>query len=163
MNILGIDPGITGGLALISPEDGVWVEPMPRAGEDIDAKELHRLIRDCMPIHTCYLESIFALPKSGAHSMMRFGRYYGIVLGILAALEIRTIEVRSQEWMKDIYKGVVPPTIKNVKKNRSIYAFYELFPKIDAKTPGRNTLHLGMAEALLIAEFGRRKELACLS
>lgn len=152
--IVSIDPGLTGGIANLSEEDGLWLEPMPRNESGIDAQELYRLVKEMKGAKAAYVESIYAVPSSGAHSMMVFGKTYGVVIGILTAVGIPIIEVRSQQWMKEIYKGC-PENL--VKKERSVWAFNKLFPGINANEPGKKRVHMGMLEAALIAEYGRRQ------
>jgi hypothetical protein len=151
--ICGIDSGLTGGFALLS-SDGLLIEPLPRDGSLLDVLELVRFFLDFRSdIKAVFLESIYAVPKSGAHSMMVFGKNYGILLGIFAALRVPLIEIRSQTWMKALHKGA--PSNLNTKQ-RSLWAFKRLFPDVDVTAPGGRKEHLGMVEAALIAEYGRR-------
>ncbi len=93
------------------------------------------------------------MQKSSAHSMLVFGKSYGIVVGILAALQIKTVEVRSQVWMKAIHGGHHGETTKD----RSKAAFAAIFEGVDARRSARAKKNdLGLMEAALIAEFGRR-------
>lgn len=156
MTILGIDPGLTGGLALLSKSEGIWLEPMPRHEfHGVDAVEIHRLLSTAgEKIEAAYVEDIFAMPKAGAHSMMRFGKAYGIVVGVLGALDIPVRRARSQNWQKLLYQGC-PSDIKG--KERSSWAFGRVFPGVDANAVGSKNLHMGMVEAALIAEYGRRE------
>jgi hypothetical protein len=152
--IVSVDPGLTGGIANLSSEDGLWLEPMPRNENGIDAQELCRLVKEMRGAKAAYVESIYAVPSSGAHSMMVFGKTYGVVIGILTAFDIPIIEVRPQTWMKEIYHGC-PESL--VKKERSVWAFKKIFPGINANAPGKKSVHMGMLEAALIAEYGRRQ------
>lgn len=64
MATLGIDPGLTGGLAVIG-DDGLWLEPMPTNASGVDALELARLIGDWRSeVSAAYLEKVFADRKS---------------------------------------------------------------------------------------------------
>lgn len=151
--IIGVDIGKTGGIANLD-EDGLWLEPMPVDDLGVDAKELFRLMNEMRNAKVAYVERPFAMPKSGAHSMLMFGKSYGIVIGVLTAVGIPIIEVYPQQWMKEIYDQC-PPKIE--KKARSIWAFKKIFPGVNANAPGKKTLHMGMLEAALIAEYGRRQ------
>lgn len=152
--IIGVDPGITGGIASLSRDDGLWIEPMPRTEKGIDAKELLRLVHELRGARVAYIEKIFAMQKSGAHSMMKFGMYYGMVIGIITAVGIPIIEVTPQQWQKVVYSGVPE---SEEKKKRSAWAFKRMFPGVDATLSGSRQPHMGMVEAALIAEYGRRQ------
>lgn len=154
MSVMGIDSGKTGGLAVIG-DDGVWIEPMPCNESGLDTKELGRLLHAWEgDVRAVYIESIFAIPKSGAHSMMVFGRNYGIVIGMLSLLGFRIIEVRPQEWQREMYKGC-PPALQ--KKDRSVWAADQSYPIDNFKMVGCRKPHMGMVEAFLIAKYGRER------
>lgn len=152
--ILGIDPGVTGGLAVISGRD-IWLEPMPRTEEGgLDVRELARLVGDfAKDLNRAYVEQIFAMQKASAHSMMVLGQTRGAVLGVLAAYRIPVVEVRAQEWMKAMHKGC-PSNLKT--KERSEWVFRNRYAHLCANEPGSKRLHMGMVEAALIAEYGRQ-------
>jgi hypothetical protein len=149
--ILGVDVGLTGGIAMLS-SDGVCLEPMPRNEDGVDAQELGRIIQ-LEQIQYAYIEKPFAMAKSGAFSMLNFGRAVGVVHGLLASFAIPIIEVRPQEWQKFAYAGC-PDGV--VKKHRSTWAFKRLFPGVSATEPGKKTQHMGMVEAALIAAYGQK-------
>jgi hypothetical protein len=157
--VLGIDPGLSGGLAVIGP-DGLWLEPMPRTVDgDLDLDELRRLIGDWYgEISNAFVEKVHAMPKQGVSSMFTFGRSYGAILGMLAAFDIHVVHVRPQEWQKEMHEGFA-----GEPKDRSRAAFAELFPGVNAKrTPKCKGPDEGLVEAALIAEFGRRKGFICI-
>lgn len=150
--IIGIDPGQSGGLATL--DETLWMEPMPVCDEGgVDAKELARLIHACRGAKAAYLEKVHAMPKQGVSSTFTFGKNVGITIGVLASFGIPIIEVRPQEWQKRIYENC-PHRLEG--KDRSKWAFERLFPGIDARAPRGRTPHLGMIEAALIADYGRR-------
>src|SRR3990172_6044823 len=119
--ILGVDPGLTGGLALLS-EGGLLVEPMPRTEDgDLDVGELARFIGSySRDIDQCFIEKIFAMPKNGADSMMKFGMSFGVILGILACYRIPTVQIRPQVWMKVMHAGLYGDALTT--KDKSVEA-----------------------------------------
>lgn len=151
--ILGIDPGITGGIAIIS-DHGIMLEPMPLTEKgEVDAEKLWHLI-PFNEIKCAYVEEPFAMPKAGAASMLKFGMTVGIVHGVLACCDgMPFVRVRPQEWQKNIYRDC-PKKLKG--KERSVWSFERIFPGLDAIAPGCRKLHMGMVEAALIAHYGRR-------
>lgn len=154
MMILGIDLGMHGGLAVLSKENGLWIEPMPTCDDGIDVKEFTRLVKgfaDDEPV-TAYMEKVHAVPKNGAHSMLTFGRGCGLVEGALSCIGVPVVKIPPRQWMKSLHDL---SQVGNTKV-RSLDAFRRIFPGIDAKVPNGRTHHMGMMEAALIAEYGRR-------
>jgi crossover junction endodeoxyribonuclease RuvC len=82
--------------------------------------------------------------------MFNFGRSYGFILGVLAALNIPYQVVPPREWKKEF--GL------NSDKAKSIEVCHRLFPNVDLKRTERcKTDSDGKAESVLIAEWCRRK------
>jgi hypothetical protein len=88
---------------------------------------------------------------------MKFGKNKGVWRGVLAAFGIPRQYVTSVEWQK--IKGPRPKhTSRKEKKEQSIRVARELWPEV----PITLKKHADRAEALLIAEYGRRKFLGQL-
>jgi len=88
------------------------------------------------------------MPKQGVVSMYKMGEGFGVWLGILAALRIPYTLVAPQTW-----KAVMLRDMSVRDKKASLLRAQQLWSDI-AKQIGK---HHGMAEAALIAEYGRRK------
>lgn len=110
MIILGIDPGLSGALALYdTSEQTVEVFDMPvlelvRNGKkkgEVSAQALANLLAG-RGIKAAYLERVNAMPGQGVTSVFSFGRSTGIVEGILAAYDIPTTLVTPQAWQKAV-------------------------------------------------------------
>jgi crossover junction endodeoxyribonuclease RuvC len=110
MIILGIDPGLSGALALYdTSEQTVEVFDMPvlelvRNGKkkgEVSAQALANLFAG-RGIKAAYLERVNAMPGQGVTSVFSFGRSTGIVEGILAAYDIPTTLVTPQAWQKAV-------------------------------------------------------------
>lgn len=86
---LGIDPGLSGALAFLyaSSPDRVSVYDMPVVGGEVDGAALAVLIRKYAPA-VAVLEQVASRPGQGVSSMFKFGASYGVVKGVLAALEV---------------------------------------------------------------------------
>jgi crossover junction endodeoxyribonuclease RuvC len=85
--ILGVDPGISGALALY--RDGTWLLlDMPVAGDakhrELNGPELCRILREHQPDHA-FIEYAAARPGQGVTSMFKFGVTYGATKMALAA------------------------------------------------------------------------------
>lgn len=161
MIVLGIDPGLEGGFAILDG-DSVVVEPMPQ-GKDgkLDVQELARLLAHYAPrVTRCYLERVGSRPGQGSVSTFTFGKGYGILIGLLVALGVRYEEVLPQVWSKHYEHGITEREPN--KRQRLIKAARRdivatLYPGIDLKKTARSTVfHEGMVDALLIADYGWR-------
>ena len=143
MIYIGVDPGKNGGIAIID-NDGVVAFPF---SEERLLIELDGIAQEYECI--CYLEHVHAMPKQGVSSTFNFGMNFGFIQGVLKAYEIPYELVTPQKWKKEFSC--------TSDKNTSIEVCKRLFPNVNLKATDRcRKDHDGMAEALLIAEYGRR-------
>lgn len=143
MIYIGIDPGKNGGIAFIN-EFADIIQLLPFSDDD-----LIRLIKNCSSDMKCTLEHVHAMPKQGVVSMFNFGQNFGFIKGVLKSYEIPFQLVPSPVWKKEFSC--------TSDKNTSIEVCKRLFPNVNLKATERcKKDHDGMAEALLIAEYGRR-------
>lgn len=146
---LGIDPGMKGGFAQIYGTS-VWASPFPMSADEIDAAQLARWWTDAKHDTIAIIEKAQAMPKQGVTSVFTYGTGYGKLLGILATLGIRTEMVRPTTWKK----AVLSDTLKD--KAAAIYWCRCNYPLVNLVAEGCRVPHDGMADALCIAEYGRR-------
>lgn len=147
MKMLGIDPGLHGGYALI--DDGrVIAEPFPLAGNEVDLAELATDWRSLEP-DIAVLERVGAMPRQGVVSTFSFGRRVGELRGVLAALGIRYYEVRPQEWQRAVLAGTTRDKAATIEWARRAY------PAARLVLPGCRVPHSGLADSLALAEYGR--------
>lgn len=98
----------------------------------------------------CCLEQVHSMPKQGVASTFKFGVGFGYIKGVLEAFRIPYQEIPPQRWKKEF--GL------NTDKQKSIEVCKRLFPSVSLKRTERcTTEHDGMAEALLLALYGKRK------
>jgi hypothetical protein len=150
-NIIGIDPGASGGIAWIS--DGKpCVEKMPETLQDLwelicdirDGGEPRQRLDKAVLGHVAYIEQVSSSPQMGVVSSFSFGRGYGNLEMALTAAGIPFGRVRPQVWQKSL--GCMTKGDKNVSKRKA----QELFPQLK--------ITHATADALLLAEFGRRAQ-----
>lgn len=146
---LGIDPGQSGGLAIVD-EHGAVIDttPMP-----VTEHEVAEYLREFGPrIRMAFIEAVHSMPKQGVASSFKFGMSYGSLLMGLAAFQIAFTRVSPMAWQKrmvGLSRGRKGPTDgKTEKKNSTKARALELFP-------GRKITH-AIADALLLAEDCRR-------
>lgn len=146
MVYIGIDPGKNGGIAWIKDNGKASAE---RLNIETLASRLRVITANGSRPTVCYLEKVHSMPKQGVSSTFSFGMNYGIIIGHLMALGVNFELVTPPVWKKAMEV--------TADKRTSIKRCRELFPDVDLKATARSKKdHDGMAEALLIAEYGRR-------
>ena len=142
MTYIGIDPGAKGGLAVIR-DGGITVAPYEKSRY---IEILSRVPSDSV----CCLEHVHAMPGQGVTSMFNFGQNFGWVQGVLEAMGISYELVQPQKWKKEF-------SITG-DKNSSIMVCKRLFPGVSLLPTDRcRKDNDGMAEALLMAEYAKRR------
>lgn len=141
---VGIDPGKSGAFAVIWPDGKAWACPW----DDEDFAENMEELKD-RPCVVC-VEHVSAMPGQGVTSMFSFGHSAGYIEGVLCALHIPYELVRPQKWKKEFSV--------TGDKNSAIAVCKRLFPDVSLRRTDRcRKEHDGMAEALLMAEYARRR------
>lgn len=154
MIVLGIDPGSTGALATIDTETGeskVW--DFPKLDKDIDCNSLVSILKEIGKVDLCVIEHVWSLPGQGSAVGFKFGKNVGIAHMVPAILECRFELVTPIKWKKYFSVNGTKGEVKKQLKEKAILKAKQLFPehnKILLKSKD------GRAEALLIAEYGKR-------
>lgn len=158
---IGIDPGKTGGVVIVGTNGDIQDKlTMPLvADKEVDFGIIYNFLEPVAQQSMALLEKVGAMPKQGVTSMFNFGQTYG---GLKAILQILANKydtpwalVTPQSWQKSLHEGV--DKSMDAKK-RSLMAFQRLYPGIDLRASNRCKIpHSGLVDALLIAEYGRRK------
>ena len=141
--ILGIDPGLKGALAFYAPEAPrfVTVDDMPVVKQEVDPAALKRRIAQIGP-DVAIVERVAARPGQGVASMFNFGCGYGMVQGVIAALEIPIHPVTPGKWKRHFRLSAD----KEEARARAI----QLWPSCDRFGRKKDG---GRAEAALIARY----------
>lgn len=154
MKVMGIDPGKSGGWAIINEE--YTIQASGHFESDLDTvfiSELLGAIEFYKP-SAIYCEKVNAQPKFGSKGSFIFGYSFGQIVGALWQSKVLYRLVPPQTWQREVYLGI-PKDLKG--KERSHLAASRLFPhdkfliSVRAKKP-----HEGMLEAALIAFYGIR-------
>lgn len=144
---IGIDPGKSGGIAYIDTEQGFsGTEPYSdKALIDLCSQASHGSHEV-----VCCLEKVGAMPGQGVVSMFSFGQSVGYIKGVLESFRIPYQEITPQKWKREF--GLTSD------KAKSAEICGRLFPDVTLlASPRCRKPHDGMAEALLMAEYARRK------
>ena len=146
MIYVGIDPGKKGGIGYISP-DGTFAAPY--SGENL--RNICYMINTSKSPAICFVEKVHSMPKQGVASTFSFGVGYGYILGVLEAYRIPYQEIPPQSWKREY-------SLLNADKAASVLMCKKLFPTVSLlPTEKCRKESDGMAEALLIAEYCRRR------
>jgi len=143
---IGIDCGITGAIAKLNDDYSfiaVYDMPtMPGTGKrkQVNAAELVKILRSAGGV--AFVERASSMPNQGVASMFSFGTSYGIILGVLAALEIPVILVTPQSWKKRA-------GLSGLEKDYCRTIAQQLYPQAEL---GRKK-DIGRADSILIARF----------
>lgn len=141
--ILSVDPGsVSAAWALLLPDfggglDAAIAEDMPVVGRMVDGRAFARILDRHCPTHAV-VEKVNAFPKQGVSSSFRFGMGYGIILGALAAQNVKIFEVAPGSWKKHFRL--------NRDKEKARALAIKRFPHIDLS----RKKDAGRAEALLM-------------
>ena len=137
MKVLGIDPGKSGGVAVVG--DG-FAEAAKLADTERDTWDQIRMAAGSCEF--AYIEKVHAFPGQGVSSTFRFGQSYGFLRACLIAAVIPFESVTPQKWQRSL--SCLTKGDKNVSKAKA----QELWPDLK--------ITHATADALLIAEYGRR-------
>lgn len=148
-NVLGIDPGCSGALVLITSSGGYVAHlamPTIKVGTKsrVNGAAIAAWLRD-YDISHAFLEQVGAMPGQGTASMFTFGHAAGVAEGILQGLNIPYTLVTPQAWKKSV--GLIGSD-KDAARSRAIQ-LYPALRALDAKAKGQ-----AIADALLIARHG---------
>lgn len=171
MIFIGIDPGVTGGIASISDlRIGRFVEAVKMPGSTEGIVKHIRQIEDRAEETLAVVEKVWGFPprsapmkcprchrtimitraRDGSKQITAFMKNAGIIEGVLAALHIQVIFISPQRWQRDmgLFDMTAIAKTKTQKKNVHKDQAKILFPK--------QKVTLATCDALLLAEYCRR-------
>ena len=144
--MIGVDPGITGAIAVIRDGKLRQVYDMPVHMDRADGKEIGAILTAEMTDDTIvFVEHTQPMPKNGSIASFKLGLNTGVVLGAVQALGIPLRRPRPIEWKRS--NGLV-----GKDKDASRGLARELWPQFADRF--KLVKHDGRAEACLIARHG---------
>jgi crossover junction endodeoxyribonuclease RuvC len=154
--ILGIDPGLSGALALYDPATNLLdVRDVPTLSltrnlknkREVDVQALVDMIAwMATSLPTVFIENATPMPGQGSSSIFSFGKTFGILYGVCAANKLVIERVAPQSWKRLL---AVPKDKDGARARASV-----LLPRHSTNWPLKK--HDGRAEAALIALYGYR-------
>ena len=153
MRIIGIDPGLSGAIAIL--EDNVIKElfdmPVMSDGKknkrQLNSAHLVTIIKDNIKDSkntVMVVEQVNAMPGQGVTSMFNFGQTFGAIKGICAALDLPIFFVRPSKWKKHF-------ELINSSKDSSRTKAIEMYPALSNQLAKKKDVN--KSDAILIARF----------
>jgi len=150
MIVLGIDPGVSGGMALV---ETVYGTSIVKSAVSFTGKSEGEIIKAfghlrAFNFDICYIEKVNSRPGQGHVGTFTFGRAYGFVRGMALSNGLIVRDAYPAIWQSSM--DCMTRGNKNVSKKKAIqlFAAWDRVQKITHAT----------ADAILIAEYGRRLE-----
>tara|TARA_B100001248_G_C27379464_1_gene456146 strand:- start:62 stop:550 length:489 start_codon:yes stop_codon:yes gene_type:complete len=152
MKIIGIDPGLSGAIAILENNKVLNVFDMPVMSEgkknkrQLNSALLSNLIKENIGNAevAIVVEQVNAMPGQGVTSMFNFGQTFGAIKGICAALELPIFFVRPSKWKKHF-------DLINSSKDSSRTKVIEMYPKMSNLLSKKKDVN--KSDAILIARF----------
>ena len=153
MRIIGIDPGLSGAIAILDDlkiSDMFDMPVMPEGKKNkkqLNSAQLVKIIkRHILSNDNTFVivEQVSAMPGQGVTSMFNFGQTFGAIKGICASLNLPIFYVRPAKWKKHF-------DLINSSKDASRTKAIEMYPSISDRL--RKKKDVNKADAILIARY----------
>ncbi len=153
MKIIGIDPGLSGAIAIFENNKVIDIFDMPVMPEgkknkrQINSAQLVRILKDNIQAEdeVCVVvEQVNAMPGQGVTSMFNFGQSFGAIKGVCAALNLPIFFVRPSKWKKHF-------ELINSSKDSSRTKVIEMYPTLSSQLTKKKDAN--KSDAILIARF----------
>ena len=152
---LGIDPGLSGALAIVEPINGVPVLvdaiDMPSSGTGAKARVDIIAAAQWIAKHapsTAYVERAQAYPGQGASSGFSYGRAVGAIEAVVALCSIPLILVEASAWKKRLH---LPGKDKEAARQKAL----QLFPAQHVLLSRKKDHGRGEAALIVVASLER--------
>ena len=153
MKIIGIDPGLSGAIAILENKKVLKIFDMPVMSEgkknkrQLNSAQLVNIVRENINNNeeiAVVVEQVNAMPGQGVTSMFNFGQTFGALKGICAALELPIFFVRPSKWKKHF-------ELINSSKDASRTKAIEMYPNLSNQLAKKKDVN--KSDAILIARF----------
>ena len=153
MKVIGIDPGLSGAIAIMENNKVLKIFDIPVMSEgkknkrQLNSALLVSLLRENIRNNeevAVVVEQVNAMPGQGVTSMFNFGQTFGAIKGICAALDLPIFFVRPSKWKKHF-------ELINSSKDASRTKAIEMYPKWSNQLSKKKDVN--KSDAILIARF----------
>ena len=153
MKIIGIDPGLSGAIAVLEDIKVLSLFEMPVMAEgkknkrQLNSAQLVNIIKENTNDNeeiAVIVEQVNAMPGQGVTSMFNFGQTFGAIKGVCAALGLPIFFVRPSKWKKHF-------ELINSSKDASRTKVIEMYPSFSKQLAKKKDVN--KSDAILIARF----------
>ena len=153
MKIIGIDPGLSGAIAVLEKNKIISIFDIPVMPEgkknkrQLNSAQLVKLLKDNIFENeevSVVVEQVNAMPGQGVTSMFNFGQTFGAIKGVCAALELPIFFVRPSKWKKHF-------ELINSSKDASRTKAIEMYPSLSKELSRKKDVN--KSDAILIARY----------
>ena len=153
MKIIGIDPGLSGAIAILENNKVLNIFDIPVMSEgkknkkQLNSAQLVNIIKENTENDdeiVVVVEQVNAMPGQGVTSMFNFGQTFGAIKGICAALELPIFFIRPSKWKKHF-------ELINSSKDSSRTKVIEMYPSLANQLSKKKDVN--KSDAILIARF----------
>ena len=154
MKIIGIDPGLSGAIAILEGKKVIKIFDMPVMAEgkknkkQLNSAQLTNILKENASFKNeeiaVVVEQVNAMPGQGVTSMFNFGQSFGAIKGICAALNLPIFFVRPSKWKKHF-------ELINSSKDSSRTKAIEMYPSLSNNLSKKKDVN--KSDAILIARY----------
>ena len=153
MKIIGIDPGLSGAIAILENKKVLKIFDMPVMSEGkknkrkLNSAQLVNIVTENINNNeeiAVVVEQVNAMPGQGVTSMFNFGQTFGAIKGVCAALSLPIYFVRPSKWKKHF-------ELINSSKDASRTKVIEMYPYLSNQLSKKKDVN--KSDAILIARF----------
>ncbi len=153
MIIIGIDPGVSGAICILTDGKITEIYEMPtmidgkKNKKQVNGAEVTNIINKELVNEkdiNVVIEHVSAMPGQGVTSMFNFGQSFGVLKGICAALKLPVHFIRPVKWKKHF-------NLLNSEKDASRTKVIETYPYISSELSKKKDAN--KADAILIAKY----------
>ena len=153
MKIVGIDPGLSGAIAVLEEKKVLALFDMPVMSEgkknknQLNSAQLVNILKENIKNEediAVVVEQVNAMPGQGVTSMFNFGQTFGAIKGVCAALNLPIVFVRPSKWKKHF-------ELINSSKDSSRTKVIEMYPSLSNQLARKKDVN--KSDAILIARF----------
>jgi len=147
--VLGVDPGLSGAICRYEAGSIPTIYDMPtlaltRGGKNKREIDAHKLVDMLRYADHAFVEYAGAMPGQGVSAVFAFGKTYGIILGILAAVDVPYTVVAPRKW-KTALQVPAEKDGARARASQLMPSAAHLWPRVKDD---------GKAEAALISLYG---------
>ena len=153
MRIIGIDPGLSGAIAILEDSKIKELFDMPvmpdgkKNKRQLNSAFLVKLLKEnieSLENTVMVVEQVNAMPGQGVTSMFNFGQTFGAIKGICAAIGLPISFVRPAKWKKHF-------ELINSSKDASRTKAIEMYPSFSEQLSKKKDVN--KSDAILIARY----------